>query len=84
MAGDALKISVILATVIVLSLLALTVEGAYVGNGLDEDAQNGCCCGGASKAGEYYAAPTSQKCAADYTHVAGLCSSRNCGNVGGS
>jgi hypothetical protein len=45
MAGDALMVSVILATVIVLIIIALMVEGAYVGYELDEDAQNGCCCG---------------------------------------
>jgi hypothetical protein len=82
MAGDALKVSVILAAVIVLIIIALMVEGAFVGHELDEDAQNGCCCGVATESGKYYAAPTSQKCAADYAHVAGLCSSWNCGNPG--
>lgn len=82
MSGDVLKISVILATVIVLIIIALMVEGAYVGYELDEDAQNGCCCGVAIKSGKHYAAPTSQKCAADYAHVAGLCSSWTCGTGG--
>ena len=82
MGGDAIKMSVILAAVTVLIIIALVVEGAHVGYGHDEDAYNGCCCGTAAKAGEYYAAPSSQKCAADYTHVAGLCSSCNCGNSG--
>jgi len=82
MAGDALKVSVILAAVIVLIIIALMVEGAYDGYELDENAQNGCCCGVAAQSGKCYAAPTSQKCAADYAHVAGFCSSWNCGNPG--
>ena len=82
---DAVKVSVILATIVVLIIIALMVEGAYVGHELDEDAQNGCCCGTAGAVGsdgKYYAAPTSQKCATGYAHVAGLCSSWNCGTPG--
>ena len=78
MGGDALKLSVIFATVIVLVIIAIMVEGAYDGYELVEEELNGCCCGVAAKAGEYYAAPTSQKCAADYAHVADLCSPWNC------
>lgn len=70
----------ILATVVVLVLIALMAEGAYVGYELDENAQDGCCCGAAAKAGGHYAAPPSRRCAAGHTHVAGPCSSWNCGN----